>query len=147
MNNKNLILLDLGDLIREMFRVFKKRCKEHVADENIISTGQLTVLHFINENENDVIQKDIAECLGKDKSSILRNIDTLEKFDLVRRVSDKNDRRKNFLMITKKGNSILNQYKTIGSEILVELQENIDPSDVKIFREVLNKLKTNAEKI
>lgn len=147
MDNKNIILLDLGNLIREMFRVFKKRIEEHVAQEDIITTEQFTVLHFINENENDVIQKDIAESLGKDKSSILRIIDALEKVELVRRVSDKNDRRKNFLMITKKGHSILNQYKKIGSEIMLQLQENIEPAEVKIFRDVLIKLKTNAEKI
>jgi len=145
MDNKNIILLDLGNLIRETFRVFNKRIEEQVAQEDIITTEHFTVLHLINEN--DVIQKDIAECLGKDKSSILRIIDALEKVELVRRVSDKNDRRKNFLMITKKGHAILNQYKKIGSEIMIQLQENIEPTEVKIFREVLIKLKTNAEKI
>ena len=145
MDNKNIILLDLGNLIRETFRVFNKRIEEQVAQEDIITTEHFTVLHLINEN--DVIQKDIAECLGKDKSSILRIIDALEKVELVRRVSDKNDRRKNFLMITKKGHSILNQYKKIGSEIMIQLQENIEPTEMKMFREVLIKLKTNAEKI
>jgi MarR family transcriptional regulator, transcriptional regulator for hemolysin len=45
----------------------------------------------------------MADMIGKNKSTILRLINSLETKGLVRRVVDFKDRRKNYLMVTKKG--------------------------------------------
>ena len=147
MKNKNLALLEIGKLVRETFRVLKKRINEQNDDEIKLTNEQFGLLHLISIKEEDVIQKDMADCLGKDKSSVLRLIDSLEKKDLIRRVVDKKDRRKNYLMITKKGERVIKQIKEISFEMMKELQEGISETELQIFRNVAGLLISNAEKL
>ena len=72
MKNKNLALLEIGKLVRETFRVLKKRINEQNDDEIKLTNEQFGLLHLISIKEEDVIQKDMADCLGKDKSSVLQ---------------------------------------------------------------------------
>ena len=98
-------------MMNEMFRVLKKRTGERA--EIKLTIEQFGLLHAINMKNEDVIQQDMADIMGKDKSAIYRVIDSLEEKELVRRVVDKNDRRKNFLMVTKKGEAVIDQYLEI----------------------------------
>jgi MarR family transcriptional regulator, transcriptional regulator for hemolysin len=146
MKNENLTLIELGKLMREIFRVFKKRILEQKEDEIRITNEQFHLLHAINLKEDEVIQKDMAEMMGRDQSAILRLIDTLEEKELVRRVADKNDRRKNYLMVTKNGERVIQQYQEIGRKIMEDMQQGLSESDLKNFHRIVNHLKSNAEK-
>ena len=95
----------------------------------------------------DVIQQDMADIMGKDKSAIYRVIDSLEEKELVRRVVDKNDRRKNFLMVTKKGEAVIEQYLEIEYKLINELEEGLSETDIETFYRVVNNIKNKAEKL
>lgn len=147
MNNTNLSLTDIGKMMREVFRVFKKRAEEQIKDDCKISIEQYGLLHAISIMEEDVIQKDMAEMMGKDKSAILRLIDSLEEKELVRRVVDLKDRRKNYLMVTKLGERILEQYIKISDDLMKEIKNDIPSSEIETFQKVAKQLKINAEKL
>ena len=85
--------------------------------------------------------------MGKDKSAILRLIDTLEEIGLVRRVTDLNDRRKNCLMITKTGVRVLEQYMKIVYDVMADIQTGLTQSEIDTFYKVIIHLKNNAEKL
>ncbi len=135
----------VGRMMLEIFRVLKKRTGEQA--EIKITNEQFGLLHAIYMNIDEVIQQDIANIMGKDKSSILRIIDSLEEKELVRRVVDTNDRRKNYLMVTKKGEGIIKQYLSITLELSKELQQGLSKSDLDTFYKVVNHIKSNAEKL
>ncbi|HBX52571.1 MAG: hypothetical protein A2W98_10055 [Bacteroidetes bacterium GWF2_33_38] len=135
----------VGRMMHMMFRVLKKRTGEQ-ADVKL-TIEQFGLLHAISMKEEDVIQKDMAEMMGKDKSAILRIIDTLEEKELVRRVVDTNDRRKNFLMVTKKGEKVLEQCLKIEFELMEELQQGLSKSDLDTFYKVINHIRSRAEKL
>lgn len=139
--------MELGRLMHEIFRVFKKRISEQEIEEARITPEQFGLLHAIGQKEEEVIQKDMAEMMGKDKSAILRLIDSLEEKELVRRVVDKNDRRKNYLMVTKPGERVIKQYMKIVFGMLEEVEQGISESDLNTFRRVVGHLKSNAEKL
>lgn len=147
MEKQSLSLLEFAKLMRETFRVYKKRIAEQEYEEIKITNEQFGLLHAISIKEEDVIQKDMAELMGKDKSAILRLIDSLEEKELVRRVTDKNDRRKNYLMVTKTGERVIKQYMKIVREMMEELQQGLTESDLETFRKVVNQIKNNAEKL
>jgi len=128
----------LGKMMRETFRELKKRFDEVNDDEIKISTDQFGLLEGISLKKEDVIQKDMAEFMGKDKSAILRLIDSLEEKDLIRRVVDNKDRRKNYLMVTKIGYRVLKRYKVIVDELLLEIQQGLNKSDKDAFLKVVN---------
>ncbi len=85
----------VGRMYKEMFRVLRKRA--HESSDVKLTIEQFGLLHCIGANKDDVVQQDMADVLGKDKSSILRLIDSLEEQKLVNRVNDPHDRRRNCL--------------------------------------------------
>ena len=89
----------------------------------------------------------MAYILGKDKSSILRLIDSLEEKDLVRRVVDPTDRRKNYLMVTKNGEKELKEYLKVAFKLMDEIKEGLSESDMITFYKVVNQIRLNSEKL
>lgn len=67
-----------------------------------ITTEQWTVLSCIRDKDK-IIQQDICELTQKDKPSVTRLINNLEKKKLVRRESDPADRRNNLIHLTAGG--------------------------------------------
>lgn len=147
MENQNISLLEMGKMMHEVIRVFKKRSDELTQVDVKISTEQFGLLHAISIKEEDVIQKDMAEMMGRDKSVILRLIDSLEEKELVRRVADTKDRRKNYLMVTKSGYRVIDQYMKVVYEMMEEIQQGLTQSEIDTFHKVVGHLKNNAGKM
>ena len=97
--------------------------------------------------EEEVIQKDMAEFMGKDKSAVLRIVDCLEEKGLVRRVASTEDRRKNYLMVTKAGSRAIEHNMKIVVELMKELRDGIPQEDLDTFHRVVNQIRSNAAKI
>lgn len=147
MQKEHVSLIELGKMMREVIRVFKKRFDENLQEDIKISSDQLGLLHAISMKEEDVIQKDMAEMMGKDKSVILRLIDSLEEKGLVRRVADLKDRRKNYLMVTKLGNRVILQYTRVIFELMKELQVGLTQEEIDNFYKVTQHIKDAASKM
>jgi len=146
MEQDNLPLgMVVGQMMHEMLRVLKKRDIEQA--EVILSIEQHAVLHILNERESDVILKEMADAMGKDKSAILRIIDVLEKKELVRRAVDPKDRRKKYLMVTKKGKQVIEEFLKIEAELRTELKEGLTKEDMKTFYKVVSHIKSKAKQL
>ena len=141
-SNKPLGMV-IGPMMKEVFQVVRKRMGEQ--PESNLTIDQFGLLHAISQEKVDVIQKDMAEIMGKDKSAILRMIDVLKKKELVRRVVDKNDRRKNYILLSKKGEQALECHYRIASELSNELMEGLTQSEIDNFYRVVDHLKRKAE--
>ena len=133
----------LVPMMNEMFRALKQRTGSQT--DMKLTIDQFGFLFAIKEKKEEVIQKDMAEILGKDQSAILRTVDALQKKDLVRRVLDTNDRRKNFLMVTKKGERVIEQYLKIEFQLNEELLDGLTDSDLDAFYNVVEHIKNRAE--
>jgi len=133
-------------ILEGMFHAIKNRIKNQAEIELKITKEQFKLLNAISQNKEEVIQKDMANMMGKDKSTILRLIDLLEKKELVRRVVDTKDRRKNYLMVTKKGEVIIEQYEHILKVMIEELQQGLNESELNAFYKVAAHFKSKAEK-
>jgi len=146
MEQDNLPLeMVVGQMMHEVLRVLKKRDVEQA--EVILSIEQHAVLHILNERGSDVILKEMADAMGKDKSAILRIIDVLEKKELVRRAVDTKDRRKKYLMVTKKGEQVIGQFFEIEAELGTELKEGLTKEDMKTFYKVVSHIKAKAKQM
>ena len=133
----------LGSMMREVIRLLKKRFLEQ-ADIKL-TTEQIGLLLVISMNKEEVIQQELACSMGKDKSAILRTIDLIEAKDLIKRVSDTADRRKKYLMITKKGERVIEQDLTIENELTAMLQNGLTDDEIKTFYKVVDHIKMNAK--
>ena len=142
-NQKHPFGMALGSMMREVIRLLKKRFIEQ-ADIKL-TTEQIGLLIVISMNKEEVIQQELACSMGKDKSAILRTIDMIEAKDLVKRVSDTADRRKKYLMITKKGERVIEQYLAIENELTTMLQKGLTEEEIKTFHKVVDHIKANAK--
>jgi len=135
--------MTVGTMMHEVMRLLKKCASE---DTNIkLSMEQLGLLLVISCNKDEVILQDIASLTGKDKSAVLRTIDSIEAKELVKRVSDTADRRKKYLMITKKGERVIEQYLEIELALTTELQKGLSEEEIATFYKVVNHIRDNAK--
>jgi len=94
-----------------------QKIKEQQLD---ITYEMLQVLAALWKNEQ-MNQQDIAIAIQKNKASVTPLIDNLCKRDLVRRISDPNDRRNNFIELTLKGD----EYRTLLDPVQQDLYNAI----------------------
>ena len=145
-NSKQMKEQPFGFIVAETVRSIAKKLMSRLREHGFsISMEQMAILHFLNSN-NELIQQDVADFTGKDKSAILRQIDFLEENKYVVRVADPIDRRKKNLVVTKKGAELHQDFTKIDIEVGQELMDGIKQEDLGTFLRVLAKIKANAEK-
>lgn len=143
MEHKELSLgMQIGKTMHSIVKVMKKRYNELSGES--LTMDQFGILHAIKIKDEEVILKDMADMIGKDKSAILRKIDSLEEKGMIRRVEDKIDRRRNFLMITKRGEKVIQDFFEIEKKLAQELLEGISEEDLQTFYKVMNHITDNA---
>lgn len=135
----------VGGMMGKMLRVLKKRTGEQT--EAKLTLEQFGLLYAISKEQNEVFQKEMAEIMGKDTSAILRMIDTLEKKELVRRVVDQNDRRKNRIMVSKKGERAIDEWLKIEFGLIDELFDGLEESELHVFYKVTAHIRSRAEEL
>ena len=91
-----------------------------------INSRQYGVLLFIQENPYSS-QKDISENLQIDRTTMVSHIDHLETLGFVERTRNPNDRRSYSLLITEKGNDVLDSrwefLTNVESDVLAPLNQ------------------------
>lgn len=107
-----------------------------------LSKEQFIVLHHLEEE--DKAQSMLAMITERDKSSLTRLVQSLEKKGLVKRKVCPNDSRVNRVSITEKGRAILEQTKPIFKEVFKVLEAGISEEEKAIVDRVLQKLRENA---
>lgn len=134
-------------LLRETLQAIRKLGQKRFAEENIgISLEQHHLLRIISEKE-EFIQSDLACILEKDKSAVMRQLDQLEELKLIVRVNDTEDRRKKFIILTKKGNELMKKGIEIFLKLIEDVKTGISEDELATFQNVLKSFKTNAEKL
>lgn len=134
----------LGYLLGRSLRVFRNQLVFEFKEKEIeLTFDQFVILHLLNSN-CDLIQRDLASQLQKDKSIIVRQINCLLENQYVVRITNKKDKRIKNLILTKKGFEILNRMKQIAAELSKKLLTGVTETDLEIFRNVLAKIQENG---
>ena len=104
-NLKNEI--DVGMLMSQVDRLCTKKFSQNAHKLGMdISQDQWIVLGPIWKQKG-ISQKEIAEYCGKDKTSVTKIIDTLEKKNLLVRYSDQIDQRIKRVVLSNKGKNLM----------------------------------------
>jgi len=105
-----------------------------------IAVEQRATLEII-KFEPDVNQTKIAKLLGKDKTTISRSLNSLEKKGLIQRENDViNDKRSNKILLTKKGEEILEETFPKVTAFRESINEKLSEEELELFFKILNKL-------
>lgn len=135
----------IGRTLAEYFRSLKKSIGD--TGDMRLTNEQFGLLYALSREDEEVIQQKMAEKLGKDKSAVLRIIDTLESKELVRRIPSQNDRRKNQLFVIKKGESVIKRFLEAEVSFSKEVLDGLSEDQVNNFFLVLNHIRMKSENI
>ena len=146
-NDKLKSDINLGMLIGQVHRLSTKKFVQNSHDSGLdISMDQWIELGPIWENEG-LSHKEISEYCLKDKTSVTKIIDTLEKKNLVVRVSDQLDHRVKRVVLSNKGKELFLQAIPIMELTRDQLREGITEQDIESLRSVLTKIYNNLVSI
>ncbi|MEP7230938.1 MAG: MarR family transcriptional regulator [Ginsengibacter sp.] len=107
-----------------------------------ITIEQWSVLYHLWKEEGQS-QQQLCDATFRDKPSITRLVDNLEKLKLVKRVASKNDRRINLIYLTKEAQSLQEKTMEIANQTLNEALAGVTNGQVEIAKEVLQKVYDN----
>ncbi|MCW3124933.1 MAG: Transcriptional regulator, MarR/EmrR family [Bacteroidetes bacterium] len=142
MNNWD-IRKSIGYAIMDLGRQMNKKINSDMAAVgDDVTNQQGAVLYFIAKSKNeDLIQQDIAETMGINKSAILRTIDILEKKGFVKRSPVANDRRKNNIEVTPEGDAVVDEFVEMIKAKEQALRKGFTKAEMDAFFKVLAALR------
>jgi DNA-binding MarR family transcriptional regulator len=127
---------DPGTLLGRTSRLAGKIVLKRFQEEKIhLTLEQFGLLKQLNEDEH-LIQQELADTFKKHKSAVLRLIDVLEQGGLVTRSCDETDRRRKMLEVTAKGRALIERAVNISNEVISALQEGLSAQEIEVFEKV-----------
>lgn len=110
-----------------------------------ITIEQWSVLYHLWKQDG-MSQQELCNATFRDKPSITRLVDNLEKLQLVKRVASKDDRRMNMIYVTGQALELQDITMCIANETLNEALENVSPDKIEVAKEVLQLVYDNLSK-
>ena len=137
--------MSMGMLINSAHRAMTKRFVQNAMKSGLdISLDQWMVLGPIWQLES-ASQKELGEITLKDKTSITRLVDILEKKNLVVRVEDQIDHRIKRVILTNAGKQLFFDVLPIMEKTREEVRKDISDQDIETFKKVLTSIIVNLE--
>ena len=137
--------MSMGMLINSAHRAMTKRFVQNAMKSGLdISLDQWMVLGPIWQLES-ASQKELGEITLKDKTSITRLVDILEKKNLVVRVEDQIDHRIKRVILTNAGLLLFCDVLPIMEKTREQVRKDISDQDIETFKKVLSSIIVNLE--
>ncbi|MCD6116133.1 MarR family transcriptional regulator [bacterium] len=144
MQRRNLMAGEsVAHLVGKVRRAFTNHLNRSYVQAGLNINVQQFVVLVILWNKDRLPQQDIASLTGKDKTSVTRLLNNMEKKGLILRQHGNTDKRQKLICLTEKGKS-LKEKLIIHTEININTAEkDISSEDMEICKNVLNKMYEN----
>lgn len=109
-----------------------------------ITIEQWSVLYHLWK-EDGLSQQALCDATFRDKPSITRLVDNLEKLKLVRRVASRDDRRINMIYLTPEAQQLQERTMEIANQTLNEALSGVTNGQIEIAKEVLGLVYENLK--
>lgn len=107
-----------------------------------LTIEQWSVLYHLWKQDG-VNQQELCTATFRDKPSITRLVDNLEKLNLVKRVSDDKDKRINKIFLTKQAFRLQEETMQLAEETLNAALKGVPSDQIDVCKEVLQKVYDN----
>jgi DNA-binding MarR family transcriptional regulator len=109
-----------------------------------ITIEQWSVLYHLWK-EDGMSQQQLCDATFRDKPSITRLVDNLEKLKLVKRNASKEDRRKNLIVLSPEGKQLEEECMEVANITLNEALQGVTHGQIEIAKEVLQMVYDNLK--
>lgn len=137
---------EIGFEIKEIHDVLLKRILKEAHLENgcVVTPTQVKVVTFLEHaKDKKIYQKDIEVYLNSKRSTVSGILDTMEKNNLINRLSDLQDLRLKQIVLTDYAKGKIKIIREKIHEINSNLEKNISKHDLEIFYKVTKQIKNN----
>ncbi len=125
-------------------KVFRLQRFRYAAATTQLTVEETILLNMINQRPSQIMQN-IALVTGKNKSVIMRLVNSLEEKGLIERETNSEDRREKLVSLTDVGKKVIKQYAAIESRLSAELLQGVSEEDIKTFLSTAEAISRNAE--
>ncbi len=113
-----------------------KKAKITISREKLLVLIKLRI-------ENGLSQNEIAHRTERNKTTIARLLDTMEKSGLIERIQNEKDKRVKQVYLTSKGNKLADRCMPIMYESAVQMQKGLDPEQLDQLRAISMVIQSN----
>ena len=110
-----------------------------------LTIEQWSVLYHLWKADG-MSQQELCNATFRDKPSITRLVDNLEKLELVKRVPDEKDRRINKVFLTKNAAALEGQTMQLAEETLNDALAGVPQEQIEMCKDVLQRVYDNLSK-
>lgn len=134
----------LKDLNLQLFKVIGKKHKELGVSLTPIWG---TIILAISDSKEALCQRHLEAFVSCNKSTLSSILDTMEKKDLIKRISDKADTRKKVIVLTEHSKKLVEKIKEDKMAIDKGMLQGISEEELETFQKTLNKMLENLERM
>lgn len=124
--------------------LIKYFAKELSRNDINLTPEQYLVMDVLWDAET-LSQQAIADIIQKDKNSVTKFIDSLEKKGLVYRTVNKKDRRVNDIIVMEEGMKLKVPTTEVAINLMRKVLKDIKEEDLMVFDKVMNQIKDNID--
>jgi len=124
-----------------------RRLQRHFREAELeITIEQWSILYHLWQ-EDCLSQQDLCKRTYRDKPSMTRLVDNLEKQKLVKRIASKEDRRKNLICLTQPAKDL--QYLTVdlANQTMDEALTGLSKTEIETAKKVLYRVYENLKSV
>ncbi|WP_179118021.1 MarR family winged helix-turn-helix transcriptional regulator [Saccharothrix sp. ALI-22-I] len=112
-----------------------------------ITPDQYMVLNVLAGRADLATQVQLADELGREKTVVLRQIDSLEQKGLLERIADSQDRRRRGLVLTDEGRRVHAVAKTIIDQLLAKLAGDLPAEELRGVIKFLDEMRAKTRSL
>jgi DNA-binding MarR family transcriptional regulator len=136
---------NLGRYIGRIHYLFSQKLNQLLRKSKTgITVDQFRLLTHLWKQDG-ISQQQLALHVRRDRASVTRMVDILEKQGFINRAADKEDRRINLIFLTKKGKLLESIASQAAQEVLELSQQGFSKSQQAMLTELLQKIISNLK--
>jgi len=136
---------ELGFLIGHTGRALKNSIRKAFAEHGFeITSEQWGILMFLWAKDG-ITQQELSAIISKEKTTVVRLIDNMEKRNIIIRVHDTEDRRSNLIYLTEEGKSLREKLVPIAVNELRKALKDLSEKEVDTLTTLLKKVYANLK--
>ena len=136
----------LGMIINRIMGSIGQKLESEFKESNLqLTSAQFGILTAISMRDDMVLQ-DLATWFNKDKSSIFRQLEPLERQRYIVKIADADDKRRKVLVLTRQGGEVLKTAQSIEKTLMKKITSGISNKEMKAFELILAKIDQQARR-
>lgn len=143
MEKENKILFHIKEINNNVVKIMTKDAIEK--NIPIMSSTQFLIVNYLLSHNKKANQKDIEKDLNMSRSTISGVLKTMEKNQIIKSITSKDDSRTNEISLTEISKERHLQSKKKIEEIETIVRKDITTKELEVFMNIINKIENNLK--